>query len=50
VTDEPTRIFVLRLKAPRDGAIRRLRFLLKRLLRGYGLRCIDITEETETKP
>jgi hypothetical protein len=45
VSEAEGRIFVLRLKAPRDGAIRKLRFLLKRLLRGYGLRCLSVEEE-----
>jgi len=46
VSEEPRRVLVLRLKAPRDNSgIRNLRFLLKRLLRGYGLRCLSVEEE-----
>jgi hypothetical protein len=45
VTDEPARIFVLRLRAPRDGAIRKLRWILKRLLRAYDLKCLSVEEE-----
>ena len=46
MSEEPGRVFVLRLKAPRDSSgIRKLRFLLKRLLRGYGLRCLSVEEE-----
>jgi hypothetical protein len=39
------RIFILRLKAPRDGAIRKLCWLLKRLLRSYDLKCLSVEEE-----
>jgi hypothetical protein len=45
VSEEPGRVFVLRLKAPRDGAIRKLRWLLKRLLRAYDLKCLSVEEE-----
>jgi hypothetical protein len=45
VTEADGRIFVLRLRAPRDGAIRKLRWLLKRLLRSYDLKCLSIEEE-----
>jgi hypothetical protein len=39
-------VFVLRLQLPPDGAsARRLRWVLKRLLRSYGLRCLSIEEE-----
>jgi hypothetical protein len=49
VTEAESRIFVLRLRAPRDSSgIRKLRFLLKRLLRGYGLRCLSVEEEKST--
>jgi hypothetical protein len=48
VSEEPDRVFVLRLKAPRDGAIRRLRWLLKRLLRSYDLKCLSVEEEKST--
>jgi hypothetical protein len=43
-------IYVLRLisTAPQHGDdIRRLRWLLKRLLRGLGLRCLSVEEETQ---
>jgi hypothetical protein len=48
MTEPEGRVFVLRLRAPRDGAIRKLRWLLKRLLRSYDLKCIDIAEESAT--
>jgi hypothetical protein len=47
VSEESGRIFVLRLKAPRDGAIRKLRWLLKRLLRSYDLKCLSVEEEKQ---
>jgi hypothetical protein len=34
--------YVLRLQSPRGDDIRRLRWLLKTLLRNFGLRCISI--------
>jgi hypothetical protein len=44
VTNKPT--FILTLRPLRDGAneIRTLRFVLKRLLRQHGLRCITLRE------
>jgi hypothetical protein len=40
------RVFILHLKAPDDAsAIRKLRWLLKRLLRSYGLVCLSIEEK-----
>jgi hypothetical protein len=46
MSEERETIYVLKLKAPRDNSgIRKLRFLLKRLLRGYGLRCLSVEEE-----
>jgi hypothetical protein len=44
VTNKPT--FILTLRPLRDGVneIRALRFVLKRLLRQYGLRCITLRE------
>jgi hypothetical protein len=38
-------IFILRLRGNGRDDIRELRRLLKRLLRGFGLRCIGISQE-----
>jgi hypothetical protein len=50
-TQQPTRaIYVLRLQAPcGKGGIRKLRWLLKRLLRSYDLRCLSVEEEPQQK-
>ena len=41
--------FILTLEPlPNVDAIRALRFVLKRLLRGYGFRCVDIREVEST--
>jgi hypothetical protein len=42
-------VFVLRLRSIRDhgGDIRRLRWILKALLRRYGLRCLSVEEEQQ---
>jgi hypothetical protein len=38
-------IFVVRLQLPPDGAsARSLRWVLKRLLRSYGMKCLSIEE------
>ncbi len=46
--------FVVKLRAPADptdpGGIRRLRAALKRLGRGYGLRCVAITPAIDPPP
>jgi hypothetical protein len=43
MTDRPK--FVLTLEAlPRVDAIKALRFVLKRLIRQYGLKCVDLYE------
>jgi hypothetical protein len=39
------RVFLVTLLAPADGAIRCLRFILKRLLRQYHFRCISLEEQ-----
>jgi hypothetical protein len=44
-TDRP--IYLLRLTSPGGEDIRRLRWVLKRLLRQFGLRCISIEIEKE---
>jgi hypothetical protein len=41
---EPLTIFTLRLETKPPGAVRRLRWLLKRLVRDYGLRCTHLRE------
>ena len=40
-------VFVIKLRGGRTEAdnVRALRWILKRLLRGYRLRCVSITEE-----
>jgi hypothetical protein len=48
MTEERGRLFVLKLRPlPGVDAIRALRHVLKRLLRTYGLRCVDLREETD---
>jgi hypothetical protein len=49
---ERQRIFVLRLQASANNAAstRSLRWMLKRLLRSYGLRCVSISVEEEPRP
>jgi hypothetical protein len=42
-TDRP--IYLLRLTSPDGGDVRKLRWVLKRLLRQFGLRCISIEIE-----
>jgi hypothetical protein len=42
------RVYVLKLTSPDGDDIRRLRWILKRLLRQFGLRCISI--EIEASP
>jgi hypothetical protein len=46
MTDRP-RVFVLRLRALShvQDPVRALRHALKRLLRSYGLKCVDLREE-----
>jgi hypothetical protein len=39
------RIYLLRLKSSQGDGIHALRWTLKRLLRQYGLRCLEIIEE-----
>jgi len=41
------RVFVIKLEVPAhvSDPIRELRWILKRLLRSYGFRCIDIRQE-----
>jgi hypothetical protein len=39
------RIFVLKLRSLRGDGIRELRWVLKRLLRQYGFRCVSAREE-----
>jgi hypothetical protein len=48
-TAERKRIFVLRLQASANNAAstHSLRWVLKRLLRSYGLRCVSISVEEE---
>ena len=42
--------FILTLEPlPNVNAIRALRFVLKRLLRGHGFRCVDIREVESTE-
>jgi hypothetical protein len=43
----PPTVFVVKLRSRRTEAenVRILRWILKRLLRGYRLRCVSITEE-----
>ena len=43
----PPTVFVVKLRSnqPDSTNIRSLRWILKRLLRGYRLRCLSITEE-----
>jgi hypothetical protein len=44
-------IFTLRIASkPGTAGIHALRFLLKRLLRQYGFRCLDIREEAPPAP
>jgi hypothetical protein len=43
-------VYLLRLVSPRGDDIRRLRWLLKVLLRRYGLRCISVSIEEEPRP
>jgi hypothetical protein len=44
-------IFTLRIEGkPGAAGIHALRFLLKRLLRQYGFRCLDIREESAPAP
>ena len=38
-------IFILRLRGSGDGDIRKLRLLLKMLLRRFGFKCVDISQE-----
>jgi hypothetical protein len=38
--------YMITLRAERDDSVRGLRALLKRALRSYGLRAIDVREET----
>jgi hypothetical protein len=47
--DYERRIYVLRLRAlrPTSGGIRELRWILKRLLRDHGFRCISIKQVEE---
>ena len=41
-------VYVLKLVAlPGIDATRALRFVLKRLIRTYGLKCVDVQEEKE---
>jgi len=48
MTDGRPRVFVLKLRAlPGVDAVRALRHALKRLLRSYGLKCIDLREERD---
>jgi len=54
MTDRPTPTFVVELQptpAGRDehgaGAYIRLRFILKRLLRQFGFRCVRVEERTQ---
>ena len=50
-TDRPT--FELTIRSERHDAsadVRQLRELLKRLLRDYGWRCIEVAERQEPKP
>jgi hypothetical protein len=47
-TSPPRPVYVLKLTAPDGGDIRKLRWVLKRLLRQLGLRCISL-EIQETK-
>jgi hypothetical protein len=45
------RTFVLKLRAlPGVDAIKALRHALKRLLRSYGLKCVDLREECDQQP
>jgi hypothetical protein len=45
MSEPPRPIYVLRLRGNGHADIRELRRLLKRLLRGFGLRCIGISQE-----
>jgi hypothetical protein len=46
----PAIVYVLRLRArPGVDAVRELRWILKRLLRSHGFRCLSATEETNDK-
>jgi hypothetical protein len=38
-------VFVIRLRGNGDDDVRKLRWILKILLRRYGLRCLSITQE-----
>jgi hypothetical protein len=42
VTDRP--VFVVKLQSQRGDGLRGLRWVLKRLLRSYGFRCISAEE------
>ena len=50
MTSEPRQVFILRIAAP-SGApgLHALRALLKRLLRQYGFRTLDVREEHDTQ-
>jgi hypothetical protein len=43
---QPATAFVIKLRArPGVDGVRPLRWILKRLLRGYQLRCVSVSEE-----